>query len=564
MIVNPTLSFFAPRKVRPISFTFASELVVHPKVGGVRHDEWTAFLFQPAHPRESAELQLLGGADDTGGSAFEMPMAFMGDSPRAFLVLYCAFVDGIDRGINLPLLYTLKTDFNLSQLAATAAIGISLSPWLAKPLLGLITDTIPIFGYRRKPYIFTAAGLNAISLVLIAWASVHHFGGFLFPMALMTLRTFGRALIDAAAQGLLLEDCREGMSEESNESQAKTSVLVSRYQAAHRLGQFINVCASGYIMATSSITTIYITMAAVHVGTMVLAWSSDEAQVDSSSSSAQGTLDHISDKFDELKLAVSGNPAFTNVLEYAFLAVVVPSYEAPMAYYLLDARKFSIWSISLVNIIQTSGSLIAPVVYSQLFQKSKYSSLMTGLTVASIPASLMPLLITTGLSASLGWDEVAVASVSAFVLTLVNDLQMMPAHVLVAQLARRGLEGSCFSILTVVEGAGRVISMATSAGLPYLVGAVAPRYSGMTLYIVICTMFNVGPFSAIEGFDDIRTDDEAYHNAPTDESLVYGDHTLAGVMRELRDKDDSSVLSSESDQSPVAQISLSQDLPIKN
>jgi hypothetical protein len=529
--------------------------------GGLRTAEYHDFLFgcSSAIVPSPRRPKLLGGQpDDTGGSAFEVPYSFVGDSSRAFLVLYCSFVDGIDRGIQLPLLYTLKTNFHLSQIAASAAIGVSLSPWLFKPVLALITDTIPILGYRRKPYIFGAATINAVSLGLIAYCSLHHFGGVLIPMTLMTLRTFGRAMIDAAAQGLLLEDCRGPSGTENDQS--KTSVLVSRFQAAHRLGQFLNVLASGYLMSTQSITPVYVSMAAAHVGTMVLSWATEEDRVDPLPlSSSSSNVDELLAKYDELKVAIAATPAFTNVLEYAFLSVAVPSYETPMAYYLIDARHFSITSMSLVNIVQTTGSLIAPIIYSEFFQRSKYSSLMIGLTVASIPASLIPLVITTGLASSYGLNEVALAAFGAFTLTVVNDLQMLPANVLIAQLAPKGLEGTSFSLLTVVEGTGRVVSNVISAILPYGVGAVAPRYSNMSLYVVVCTVFNVGPFSAIEGFDDIGSHpqiEEEDQGGPLPANVAAQSSSLGSVMKQLHDDMSISPVSSESEMSPARQLPI--------
>lgn len=494
--------------------------------------------------------------DGATGGSFGTPMYFAGDSPRSLLILYCSFVDGIDRGIQIPLLYTLKSAFHLSQLAASAAIGLSLVPWLAKPILALMTDTVPIQGLRRKPYIIASAGVNAISLSAIAWASAHHFGGVALPLCLLTVRTFGRAMIDAAAQGLLLEDCRGPGGSEMDQS--KASVLISRFQAAHRFGQFLNVCASGFVMATSTLEPIYFSMAAVHVGTMLIAWSTDEQRVSNTSTQPfiENVVETIPRKFHQLTAAVSETPAFTNVLEYTLLSVAVPSYEAPMTYYLLDARHFSAADISLVNIVQTTGSLIAPVLYATFCQRSKYSSLMSGLTVASIPAALMPVVITSGLAAHWGMNEVLYASLSAFTLTVVNDLALLPANVLIAQLAPQGLEGSAFSLLTVVEGTGRVLSNVVSATLPYAISATAPKYRNMTLYIFICTVFNVGPFTAIEGFDDVgrpRIEEEE------GEELIKIEPTFGGVIRELRDADAASpvsVLSIDSESSPHTQVPI--------
>lgn len=558
MILNPTLGMFAPRPL-------ANNRGIY-RPGGLKPSEYEEFLFSAKPDTKESDVGLYGGhQDDTGGS-FEAPLYFAGDSPRAFLILYCSFVDGVDRGIQIPLLYTLKSSFHMSQLAASAAIGLSLAPWLAKPVLALMTDTIPINGLRRKPYIIGSAAINAVSLSLIAWAAMHHFGGFILPLFLLTLRTFGRAMIDAAAQGLLLEDCRS-TDNDLIVDQSKTSVLISRFQAAHRLGQFVNVCASGLVMATSTLEPIYFTMAAVHLGTMLIAWHTDEqpVQMESSSSTDQSFIGTVIDvlprKFNELKSAVAEKPAFTNVLEYTFLSVAVPSYEAPITYYFLDARHFTPGQLSIVNIVQTTGSLIAPVLYATLFQRSKYSTLMIGLTIASIPATLMPIVITSGLAVHWGLNEVLYASLSAFTLTVVNDLALLPANVLIAQLAPKGLEGSAFSLLTVVEGTGRVVSNVISATMPYGLGAVAPKYTNMTLYIIICTLFNVGPFSAIEGFDEVgkaNTTIEELNDDDDDVRLRPSAPTLGSVAREMHEMEGASPVSAISvdseSASPVAQV----------
>ena len=526
--------------------------------GGLNHGLHEEFLFTPIRAHERPKL--LGGVDDdTGGSSSSLSArqysSFLGESgDKPFLVLWCSFVEGVDRGLSLPLLFTLKNRYALSQFAASAVIAVSLAPWMTKPLLGLVTDTVPIFQVRRKYYILGSAGINAAALSLIAYSQAHLVGGILVPLSLMVLRTFSRAMIDSAAQGLLLEDCREEQTVGSD--QARTTVMVSRFQASHRLGQILSVCSSAFFLSQGTLTPIYLSIAALHVGTVLFAWSTQESPVNTPHPT-EALMSRLPEKLNQLTLAVASSQPFRNVLEYAFLSVAIPSFEAPMTYYLLDARHFSLSDISFVNIVMTSGSLIAPVVYAHFFKTSKYSTLMTALTVASVPASLTPLLITTGFAAHHNLNEVAIASFSAFTVALINDLQILPAHVLVAQLAPRGLEGSSLSVLTLVLDAGRVISAGISSTLPMIVGAAAPKYKRMSLYIALCTLFNVGPISAIDGFDvavePIKIDEQ-------DRDIP----TLGGVIKELQRMDPASPMSLESDVSPTFQVNIQTSPPQTN
>ena len=552
MIMNPKLGLFVPSKR---DFVARSRSVMTERFGGLQMADYTDFLFSdgPGQKKRRNEGKLLGGLDDTGGSSSSFEMNFLGDAQRPALVLWCSFVDGIDRGIHLPLLYTLKSRYLMSQVTASALIGVSHVPWLFKPFLGLLTDTVPIYGLRRKPYIIASAGLNVLALSLIAYSQAHVLGGLVVPLSLMLVRTFGRAMIDATSQGLLLEECRDTVSGEISD-QARTSVMVSRFQAAHRLGQFLSVCSAGIFLSRGSLTPIYVTIACMHAGTMLIAWATFEEPVVSSNFEEISIIPKLGEKFNNLTLAVSSSQPFRNVLEYAFLSVAVPSFEGPMTYYLLDARHFSLSDMSLVNVVMTSGSLIAPVLYAQFFQRTKYSTLMTGLTIASIPVGLTPLLITTGFAARQGLDEVAIASFSAFMVAVVNDLQMLPAHVLVAQLAPKGLEGSSLSVLSLVIDSGRVISNGLSSVLPIIVGASAPKYTRMSLYIALCTLFNVGPFSAIDGFD------EGVRPIRVEELVQRKDTpTLGAAIRDAQGLSPGSPMSS--DASPIVQVKINSSQP---
>src|SRR5438067_13466752 len=44
---------------------------------------------------------------------------------------------------------------------------ISTVPWLIKPLYGLISDFVPLFGRRRKSYFLVTSGLAALSALLL-------------------------------------------------------------------------------------------------------------------------------------------------------------------------------------------------------------------------------------------------------------------------------------------------------------------------------------------------------------------------------------------------------------
>jgi Na+/melibiose symporter-like transporter len=50
--------------------------------------------------------------------------------------------------------YLYKDDLGLQPSDVARINSLVFIPWIIKPIYGLISDSFPIFGYRRKPYLF--------------------------------------------------------------------------------------------------------------------------------------------------------------------------------------------------------------------------------------------------------------------------------------------------------------------------------------------------------------------------------------------------------------------------
>ncbi len=55
---------------------------------------------------------------------------------------------------DLPLTIYLKESLKLSPAQLATFSSVTFSPWLIRPLYGIIGDTVPIFGYQFKSYFF--------------------------------------------------------------------------------------------------------------------------------------------------------------------------------------------------------------------------------------------------------------------------------------------------------------------------------------------------------------------------------------------------------------------------
>ncbi len=74
-------------------------------------------------------------------------------TPELFGILLVYFVQGAVGLARLATSFYLKDSLGLSPSQVAALMGVAMSPWILKPLYGLLSDTVPVAGYRRRPYL---------------------------------------------------------------------------------------------------------------------------------------------------------------------------------------------------------------------------------------------------------------------------------------------------------------------------------------------------------------------------------------------------------------------------
>ncbi|RVX22083.1 Folate-biopterin transporter 1, chloroplastic [Vitis vinifera] len=89
-------------------------------------------------------------------------------SPDNVAVAMVYFVQGVLGLSRLAVSFYLKDDLHLDPAETAVISGFSALPWLVKPLYGFISDSLPLFGYRRRSYLVLSGLLGALSWSLMA------------------------------------------------------------------------------------------------------------------------------------------------------------------------------------------------------------------------------------------------------------------------------------------------------------------------------------------------------------------------------------------------------------
>src|ERR1700735_158687 len=103
-----------------------------------------------------------------------MPVRSDSDSVRRLMLFFAVVytVEGIGQAkagiVWQPLTYFLKTQYGWTALQIAASLAVLDVPWVIKPLYGMVSDFLPLFGYRRRSYLLLA---NVCAIAAFLWTT---------------------------------------------------------------------------------------------------------------------------------------------------------------------------------------------------------------------------------------------------------------------------------------------------------------------------------------------------------------------------------------------------------
>ena len=114
-------------------------------------------------------------------------------------------------------------DRGLSAGQVATFFSITTLPWLIKPAYGLLSDFVPLFGYRRKSYFLLSSALAALAGAVLALMSGHAY----WPLAMyFTLMSLGLAFTDVLTDAMMVENGKpRGLTGHSRGSSGPRSML---------------------------------------------------------------------------------------------------------------------------------------------------------------------------------------------------------------------------------------------------------------------------------------------------------------------------------------------------
>lgn len=397
-------------------------------------------------------------------------------TPELFAIMTVYFVQGILGLARLAVSFFLKDDLALSPAQVAALMGISSLPWIIKPLFGFISDGLPLFGYRRRPYLIisgilgTASWLALGTVVNSAWAAT----------TAILLTSLSVAISDVIVDSLVVERARE-------ESLEKAGSLQSLSWGFSALGGLITAYLSGLLLQHFSNQTVFSITATFPLIVSGIAWLIVEEKT-----SNRVNIAGVKEQVGLLWQAMTQKYIWLPTL-FIFLWQATPGGESAIFFFVTNELGFEPEFLGRVRLVTSVASLAGIWLYQRFLKKVPFRVIFGWSIVISSVLGMTTLLLVTHANRSLGIDDHWFSLGDSLILTVMGQIAYMPVLVLSARLCPAGVEATLFALLMSVLNLAAILSHELGALLTKLLGVTETDFTHLWLLVIIVNLSSLLP-----------------------------------------------------------------------
>ncbi|BDA45897.1 Folate-biopterin transporter 1, chloroplastic [Coccomyxa sp. Obi] len=490
-------------------------------------------------------------------------------TPELAAVAVAYFVQGVKMSLGtLTEQFYLKDDLQFDPAQAETWKAIAHLPWMIKPLYGFLTDTFPIYGLRRQPYIVICGltGTAAFGLLGALPAAA------LPALVLMTAGELAIAFSDVVIDGVVVERSR-------GEDQETAGSLQSICWGSQAVGVLSSAYTSGWLIGRVGARPVLALMACFPLlmcGTAFLIKeersrsptsprsaiepevqryprspaSAGEAELRTAAGGPSGVDEEkeglLGDDYNDrgnpeahhqAHLEGAGTAPLSNTerlrqqlwalwqaiimpqillpAAFIFLWQSTPSAAGAMFFFYTNYLGFSPEFVGRIKLLDGIAQLLGVYLFNVFLKGVQLRRLFFGLALAGVVAGFTQLLLVTGANRSLGLDDKLFVLADSVLVTGLGRIALMPCLVLAARVCPEGVEATLYAALMSVSNAASGAGDVFGAALTKLLGITAHEFSNMSWLVLVCTLCGFLPLPFLR----LIPDNEKHAPLPTEEPV---------------------------------------------
>jgi predicted MFS family arabinose efflux permease len=330
--------------------------------------------------------------------------------------------------LRLPFQNFLKADLHASRQAMASFFALSTLAWYFKPLAGIFTDSVPLFGTRRKHYLILSAVIAGALYLVVGVVPRTYISVLIAMIAVNCMLVIGSTVVG----GLIVEI--------GNRERATGRLNSSRYVVMNAC-TLIGGPLGGFLAARAfGLTTI--AGAVIALSIVPFAWFMlKEPPVTHTNSQAW-----INAKAQFRTLMKS--KTLWSAAGLLFLVYIAPGFSTPLYYFQTDTLKLSQQFIGTLILLAGAFGIVGAFIYSVMCKKLNLRTLLYISIIINVLGTMTYLFYRSGTAAAF------IESQNGLIGT-VAELALMD---LAARATPKGSEGLGFALMMSVRNGGQAIS----------------------------------------------------------------------------------------------------------
>jgi MFS family permease len=318
-----------------------------------------------------------------------------------------------------PLSHWLKVTLHWDPVTISASLAILDLPWVIKPLWGAISDFVPIFGYRRRPYLILA---NIAACLAFGWVATTDTTTAMIPA--LTVTAFAMAISSTLCGALLVETGQKNNTSAS---------FVNQQWLWFNIAQMVTVLIAGYLIEVLS------PLGALHTAASIAAiaplaiiggvWLIQEPR-------ARIDLEALRERLAALLTAFRSRDLWF-VAGFLFLYYFSPGFGTPLYFEMSDRLGFSQGLIGELSAISAGGWIVGGLLFRWRLHHLSRPGLLRLSILGGVLSTLSYLLLSTPATAVAIWFVTGITSMIAMIATMSLAAESSPA----------GAEGFAFAAM---------------------------------------------------------------------------------------------------------------------
>lgn len=439
-------------------------------------------------------------------------------TPELFAILSVYFVQGILGLARLAVSFFLKDDLGLSPAQMSALTGIAALPWMIKPVFGLLSDSLPLFGYRRRSYLVLSGFLGTFAWIGFAlW--VHDAWTATLTLLIISLSV---AISDVIVDSIVVERARQ-------ESLGQAGSLQSLTWGISAFGGLITAYLSGWLLQKLDTQTVFLITAIFPLLVSAVAVLIAEKPVTSTPIDADTSLisTELKSQIRQVWQAITRKSILLPTL-FVFIWQATPNADSAFFYFTTNELGFEPEFLGRVRLVTSVGGIIGIWIYQKYLKTVPFRKILGWTVLLSSVLGMTTLILVTHANRSIGIDDHWFSIGDNLILTLMGQIAFMPVLVLSARLCPPGIEATLFALLMSIWNLSGLLSHELGALLTHWLGVSEHNFDRLWLLVLITNLSSLIPLFFINWLpssDPQKIEENAQNHPVFPPAEVYEHHS---------------------------------------